>query len=226
MPAWFNGLTSRSIRTLFLSAATLVGCHQAPAGNSSTGATPVAATAARTPPDKPSEEAERPQIRMARDEGKAYQASLAYMVRKVAAGGGASQRSGDYIVAYAEEKAEGLYALRNGQLQWQEPGAENAHLEISVSDASDGRFIPYLSVQATLIAPNGRTLGPFDMPFVWHPGLYHYGRNIVTPGDGTYTVRIHIAPPTFQRHDQENGRRYAQPVEVTFRNAAFKTGHG
>jgi hypothetical protein len=204
----------------------LTACHPAPHGNSSTGATTAAATSARTPPDQPSEEAESPQIRMARDEGKAYQASLAYMANKVAVGGGATQRSGDYIVAYAEEKAEGLYSLQDARLEWREPRAENAHLEVSVSDASDGRFIPYLKIQATLTAPDGRTLGPFDMPFVWHPGLYHYGRNIVTPGDGTYAIHIHIAPPEFQRHDKENGRRYTRPVDVVFRNVAFKTGHG
>ena len=133
--------------------ALLTACHRPPQGNSSTRATTAAATSAHTPPDQPSEEAESPQIRMARDEGKAYQASLAYMVNKVAVGGGATQRSGDYIVAYAEEKAEGLYSLRDARLEWREPRAENAHLEVSVSDASDGRFIPYLKIQATLTAP-------------------------------------------------------------------------
>jgi uncharacterized protein involved in high-affinity Fe2+ transport len=136
------------------------------------------------------------------------------------------QRSGDYLVGYAEEKAEGLYLLRNGRLEWTEPKAENAHLEVSVSDAADGRFIPYLKVRATLVAPNGRTLGPYDIPFVWHPGLYHYGRNIVVPSDGAYTVRIRIEAPQFPRHDETNGRRYAEPVEVVFKDAKFKTGHG
>lgn len=52
--------------------------------------------------------------------------------------------------------------------------------------------------------------------------LYHYGgRNVVTPGDGKYALRIHIAPPEFQRHDKENRWRYAQPVEIIFRNAVF-----
>jgi hypothetical protein len=202
----------------------LAGCHQSAQWGQTNDAQAAAATPARTPPDQKSKEAKSPQISMARAEGQAYQRSLDYMVEKVAAGGGAKQRSGDYLVAYAEEKAEGLYSLRNGKLEWDEPKSENAHLEVSVSDGSDGRFIPYLKIWATLTAPDGRMLGPFEIPFVWHPGLFHYGRNIATPGDGLYTIRIRIEPPEFQRHDEVNGRRYSKPVEVIFQNAAFKTG--
>jgi hypothetical protein len=62
------------------------------------------------------------------------------------------------------------------------------------------------------------------VPFIWHPGLYHYGINLTLPGDGIYTVRVDVAVPTFHRHDKVNGKRYAKPVSVTFRNFAIKTG--
>ena len=99
---------------------------------------------------KPSGEADAHQLEVARREGEAYQEALNYMAHQVA-DSGKLQRAGDYIVAYAQEKAEGMYVLKSeGQLEWQKPDGENCHLEISVSDSSDGRFVPYLKIQATL----------------------------------------------------------------------------
>lgn len=178
----------------------------------------------RRPPEKPSDEADRKQLEMARQEGDAYHRSLLYMAQEVADSGG-QQRAGDYIVAYAQERAEGMYMLRGeGELEWVEPTDENCHLEISVSDAGDQRFVPYLEVEATLTAPDGEKIGPFEVPFLWHPGLYHYGRNIKVPGDGKYALRVRIAAPTFMRHDKTNGRRYAEAVEAEFKEIEIKTG--
>ncbi|CAA9290779.1 MAG: hypothetical protein AVDCRST_MAG08-4567 [uncultured Acetobacteraceae bacterium] len=129
------------------------------------------------------------------------------------------------MVAYAQERAEGMYMLRSeGELEWTEPSDENCHLEISVSDAGDKRFVPYLHVEATLVAEDGQAIGPFEVPFLWHPGLHHYGRNVEVPGDGRYTLRVRIAPPAFMRHDKANGRRYAETVEVEFEDVRIKTG--
>jgi len=173
---------------------------------------------------QPSDEADRKQLQMARQEGDAYHRSLLYMAHDVADAGG-EQQAGDYIVAFAQERAEGMYMLRKeGQLEWVEPADENCHLEISVSDAADGRFIPALDITATLVAADGKAIGPFAVPFLWHPGLYHYGRNVELPGDGRYTIRIRIAAPTFMRHDRINGRRYAETIEVAFKDVQLKTG--
>jgi hypothetical protein len=177
------------------------------------------------PPAKPSDEADKKQIKMAKAEGEAYYRSLQYMARHVADSGG-EQRAGDYIVAYAQERAEGMYMLSEGKPEWAEPTDENCHLEISVSDAGDGRFIPYLAIKASLIGQDGTEIGPFDVPFVWHPGLYHYGRNIKVSGDGRYTLRVLIAPPAFMRHNRITGRRYEDPVEVEFRDIPVKAGRG
>ncbi len=95
---------------------------------------------------------------------------------------------------------------------------------MAVADAADGRFIPQLEITATLECVGGETIGPFDMPFLWHPGLYHYGRDIRIPGDGRYNITIQIAPPSFSRHDKTNGNRYADPVTVEFRDVLLKTG--
>lgn len=181
-------------------------------------------TSAHKVPEKPSDEADSKQIAMAKKEGAAYQASLKYMAEEVADSGG-MKRAGDYIVAYAQERAEGMYMLkREGELEWEAPSNENCHLEISVSDAGDERFIPYLDITASLTPKDGETVGPFKVPFVWHPGLFHYGVNLKVPGDGDYRLDITIKPPTFMRHDEVNGKRYADTVKVTFDSIKIKTG--
>jgi uncharacterized protein involved in high-affinity Fe2+ transport len=67
-------------------------------------------------------------------------------------------------------------------------------------------------------------MGTHQVPFLWHPWLYHYGRNWQLPGDGEYTMRVRINAPTFMRHDPENGIRYAEPVEVEFDSVKIETG--
>lgn len=67
-------------------------------------------------------------------------------------------------------------------------------------------------------------MGTHAQPFLWHPWLFHYGRNWQVPGDGEYTLRVRIEPPTFHRHDKRNGLRYAEPVEVEFRGVQLETG--
>jgi hypothetical protein len=85
------------------------------------------------------------------------------MVDEVADTGG-KQRAGDYLVGFAQERAEGMYMLKaEGQLEWAEVGDENCHLEVSVSDAADGRFIPYLTVHATLTPERGEAVGPVEI---------------------------------------------------------------
>jgi hypothetical protein len=171
----------------------------------------------------PSDEADKQQLKFAREEGAAYQRSLDYMVEKVA-DTGMKKAAGDYIVGIAQERAEGMYHLNGeGKLVWREPTDENCHIEISVSDAADNRFIPSLEVNAVLVS-NTATIGPFVAPFLWHPGLYHYGANIKVPRAGKYTVIVEIAPPKFARHDKTNGQRFAESVRVEFPDLDIKTG--
>jgi uncharacterized protein involved in high-affinity Fe2+ transport len=119
-----------------------------------------------------------------------------------------------------------MYILRSeGELERVEPRDANCHPEISISDACDRRFIPLLRVEVTLRSLNSERIGLFEMPFLWHPGLYHYGRNIHVPEDGRHTLQVRIAPPTFMRHDKANGRRYARMVAVEFKDILIKAGH-
>jgi hypothetical protein len=117
-----------------------------------------------------------------------------------------------------------MYHMKNGELVWQEPNKENIHIEVAVRDAADGRFIPNLNVHVRLIDSSGNDVGYHKQPFVWHPWLYHYGRNWLVSSDGMYEMQIHIEAPDFPRHDEKNGQRYANDVDVTFANVKIEAG--
>ena len=171
-----------------------------------------------------SDEVDERQLELAAEAGEAYQNALEYMANEVAHTGG-KQEVGDYLVGFAQEEAEGMYVLKDeGRVEWVEPGDANCHLEVAVCDADDGRFLPGVTVIATLTSEDGERVGPTEVPFLWHPGLYHYGKNLAVPDDGTYTLELRVEPPTFKRHDEENGDRYAESVEVTFEDVDVETG--
>jgi hypothetical protein len=157
-----------------------------------------------------------------KEQGQAYKKALEHMANEEAHG--ETKSAGNYQVSYAVEKAEGMYHPKDGELVWQEPNNENVHIEIAVQDGSDLRFIPGLKVHVTVLDQNDNEIGTHPQPFLWHPWLFHYGRNWELPGDGEYTIRVHIDPADFMRHDKENGKRYAEPVDVEFSNVKIKTG--
>lgn len=163
-------------------------------------------------------------LRMAREQGQALEHALRYMTEREADDGG-EKRVGDFLIGYAVAAAEGMYELRDGRLEWEEPDEEeNAHLAVSVRDAADGRFIPALSVHATLIDAQGTEVGTSRQPYLWHPWLHHYGRNWCVPGDGEYTLRVRVEAPNFPRHDRTNGRRFQEDAEVEFTGVRIRTG--
>lgn len=176
----------------------------------------MATTKAQTPSMDPNtSEADSTQLDLARAQGEAYGRALTHMTEHVAHDG-AAKPAGEYLVGYAVEEAEGMYGWADGQLVWHDPGDANVHVEVAVCDAADGRFVPGLRVLATLIAPDGTEVGTHEQPMLWHPMIYHYGRNWTVPVNGLYTLRIHIDPPAFMRHDEVNGRRFTEPTEVEF----------
>jgi hypothetical protein len=179
-------------------------------------------TRPHTPPMAESDEATEDELDLAREQGGVYVKALEHMVEDVA-NGGMEKHAGDYIVAIAHEEAEGMYAREGDALVWQEPDG-NIHLEVSVRDAADDRFVPGLDVHLTVVDSDGEEVGTEAMPFLWHPWLYHYGRNWEIPGDGAYTLRVRIEPPSFMRHDEKNGHRYADEVVVAFEGVELETG--
>lgn len=175
------------------------------------------------PPMNPvTDEATARQLELARRQGDAYGAAVEHMVGDVAQGG-SEQRAGDYLIGFAIEEAEGMYAMKGGELEWQEPDG-NLHVEIVVRDAADGRFVPSLDVAVTMLDSDGKELGTNTQDMVWHPMMYHYAHNWDLPGDGTYTLRVDVGPAQFRRHDEINGKRFAEAVSVTFDKVKVQTG--
>lgn len=166
-------------------------------------------------------EADSTQLDLARAQGEAYGRALTHMAEKVAHDGGV-QATGEYLVGYAVQEAEGMYHWSDGSLVWHDPGEANVHVEVAVRDAGDGRFVPGLRVMATLIAPDGQEVGTHEQPMLWHPMIYHYGRNWTVPADGSYTLRVHVDPPTFMRHDEVNGCRFTGPADVEFTGVSIQ----
>jgi len=172
-------------------------------------------TSERKPPMRHSEESDAQQLERARQQGEAYARAIEAMDEE-SDSGVLVQRAGDYEVAIAVEEAEGMWHPDGDDLVWRDPTDENCHVEVAVRDGADGRFVPGLTVHVTLVGPDGDEVGTHEQPFLWHPWLYHYGRNWQVPGEGEYRIRVRIDPPTFMRHDHENGRRYREAVEVEF----------
>jgi len=100
----------------------------------------------------------------------------------------------------------------------------NAHLEVLVMDAADHRFVPGLTVDVTVAKRNGDEVGTFRLPFLWHPTMYHYGRSIHIEEGGEYDLTVCVEAPTFGRHDKTNGRRYAEPISLTFEGIRLEPG--
>lgn len=178
---------------------------------------------AATPPATESEAAKPHQHRMAQEQGSAYTTAATHMV-EIVAQTGLEAHAGEMIVAIAIEKAEGMYQLENGSLTWKEPGAENAHVEVSVRDAADNRFLPGLDVRVEVFDDQGSKVAGATLPYLWHPWLYHYGSNVELPGAGTYSISVDVAVPTFARHDKENGHRFTSDVHVEFAGVEIETG--
>jgi uncharacterized protein involved in high-affinity Fe2+ transport len=165
------------------------------------------------PPMVPSDEATKAQLRLAQRQGDAYAKAVEAMDKE---SGVQLQRAGDYEIGLVAEKAEGMYHPRDAQLHWIEPQDDNVHFEVVVRDAADGRFVPNLRVLIRVDTADGQHIGIGEVPFVWHPWLFHYGANWRVPGEGDYRVWVRVEPPTFMRHDRENGRRYIEPAEADF----------
>lgn len=178
-------------------------------------------TPAHDPPLAPSNEASEEELVVALEEGDAYAAALKAMADE---DGAVTRRAGDYLVAFVNEEAEGMYMLEDGDLVWREAADDaNVHLEVAVADAADGRFVPGLSIQVE-VTRGGETFVSTELPFLWHPFLYHYGSNARVPDEGPFDVRVRVGAPTFMRHDPINGKRYAGDVVVEFSGVRFANG--
>ncbi len=172
-------------------------------------------------PKVKSDEANLNQLELAKSQGKAYVRALRHMIEFVADIGD-EKAAGDYIVAYAIEKPEGLYHPEGDDLVWKEPKDVNVHVEVSLRDAADDRFVYGATVFVTVFDAQGKQVGRHQQPLLWHPWLPHYGRNWRLPGSGEYDILIEVERVKMPRHDRKNGRRYAEQVEVAFKGVSVQ----
>ena len=102
--------------------------------------------------------------------------------------------AGMFRVLYTVTPAEGWWEKAGGgKLAWHEAPVNQVHLRIFVADRSDGRLVPGLSLEATLIDANGNEQA-LPVAFGWYPLVNAYGGNIPVT-DGSYRLRVRIAFP-------------------------------
>lgn len=167
----------------------------------------------------------RTAIDLARLEGDAVDRPLVAMLRGPEASG-AQVRSGDYIVAAMLQPARGYWNTRGGKLNYSSPNnsvGPVAHLDVSIRDAVTGRFLPGLTVRATILNSRKKEIDTYAMPFMWHPWMNHYGLNVPSPGSGRYTIRVRAEAPAFRRYGSTALRKFNRPVDVEIRDVRFAT---
>ena len=169
------------------------------------------------------DESDKKQLELSKKQGDAFLAAVKEMTESEADSGNL-RVTDDYLVGYAIEKAEGMYIWEGEELVWKNPSTENAHIEVVVADRYDGRFIPGLNVKVTLYDDKGEEIGAHTQPYLWHPWLYHYGRNWGIAASGIYTLKIDVKPPPYSRHDKVHGKRHCTPVSVRFEKVYIETG--
>lgn len=128
---------------------------------------------------------------LAQQQGKADTAILDWVLANSGPVKG-DARTGDLRIAFTVTPAEGWWdKAGGGKLTWHDAPANNIHLRIFVLGFADGRFIPGLSLHATLIDSNNNEQSvPVD--FGWYPLMNAYGGNVPLESDGIYTLRVAI----------------------------------
>lgn len=194
-------------------------------------------TPPRTPPFQPSGGATSAELQYAVAQGKAVQREIAWVERERAVASGEAA-AGEYLVDYLITPVDDYYYLEDSvailPAHHTTVVAGSAHVAIVVRDAADGRMVQGLNVRASLESGNDEIVSS-QLPFGWHPVLNRYGENMVLPR-GAFTLIVHIARPTYSRHDNINGDRFTDDVTAKFENvtvspdslagAAQRAAHG
>ena len=160
-------------------------------------------------------------------QGDAYHEALTALYED--ANSGASQLAGDYRVGYAADYALATWERdESGKFAYdidtEESTQLNAHVEATVQETRTGRFVPGLRLTATLATRQGGALGTHELPFEWHPWVFHYGENWRVPRAGFYRLHLHGEAPAFRRYGREAGRVFAHGFDVNFDSARVLTG--
>jgi hypothetical protein len=154
-------------------------------------------------------------LQLARKQGEKYLDAVDYMVS--VAERCERKEIGDYVVVFSQQKAEGMDGLSDGKPEGTKPDSAYCRIQIAVLDSIDKRFVPELKVRAKLTDEAGCLVADLNVPFVWHPALFHYGTDVSVAKSGRHDLHIAIEAPSFTRHRRFSGNRYATGVELTFK---------
>jgi uncharacterized protein involved in high-affinity Fe2+ transport len=155
-------------------------------------------------------------VDLARGEGMGVDEPLTALLRSDNANG-TQARSGDYRVAVVMQPARGEWRSGKGKLTYVDTDSSVGpvtHLDVSIRDATTGRFIPGLKVRATILDSRNKEVDTYTLPFTWHPWMNHYGLNVPAPKAGRYTVRVRAEAPSFRRYGSTALKTFNKAVDV------------
>ncbi len=140
---------------------------------------------------------------------------------------GAEKSSGDYFVGYALDYSGLSMPIAGSKVHLKSlvdfSGRDDVRLDLLPRDSRTGRLIPGLKPQVSLLAPDGKSYGPGELPLAWNQWLNHYGRTSRIPRKGVYKLRVHINAPGFRRWGRPS-ERFASPVDVEFDEVSLQPG--
>ncbi len=92
-------------------------------------------------------------------------------------------------------------------------------MEIAPVDPRTGRFLPVANVRGTILHADGGEIAGYEVPLMWHPWLYHYGKNIRVPhGSHRYTLVYSFCGRSCKRRSMKIERS-----KLVATNAALRT---
>lgn len=180
-------------------------------------------TPGHLPPEQPGNEATEAQLRLAREQGKAYAAAVAW--ERGGAAWSAESRAGDFLLTAALSPGEGGWDPASGGLQWRDPAPGALHLRIFAADGGDGRFVPGATLHARFLDAAGSQLGEAPLPQGIYPLTDAYGSDVQLP-TGTRAIEVRIDPLPWRRHDPYNGDRFSAPTLAVFALASAPQAGG
>jgi hypothetical protein len=166
------------------------------------------------PDDRGAAEHAQVEWHLAREQGDAYGDALARATQLATDSG--ERRTGDYWITYLLDSPRRIYTWADGKPRWQEPEGANLYVGIAIRDATDGRFMPAVSVAVTLIDEAGRMVGAGEQSLVWDPLAHQYGRNWQVQGTGPHSMCVRIEPSARVQSDGVAPGQVMRPLEVEF----------
>ena len=130
---------------------------------------------------------------------------------------GRSVDSGEWTVNLVTEAAEPWFEQQaSGRTAYRAPQpGETNHIEIIPVETATGRIVPDVPITVDVVAQDGSVVQSMPLHF-YYATFFHYAQNFSVPA-GTYTLRVTLDAPTFNRHGAEDEQpALAQGATVEF----------